>query len=269
MCAIFGIIGQSDIGLLKKMSKCQLYRGPDNQTFFTNKKFKISFGMNRLEVIDKKNGSQPMFSHDGRHLIIFNGTIYNFLEIKNFLEKKINFKTNSDTEVLVNSFNYWGNKCFNYFDGMWAVAIYDFKKKTTFLSRDYVGQKPLFYNNKKDKLIFSSQINGIFKVEKNFEFSRKNTSEYFKFNHYPAPLTAYKNLLQVSPGEILEFRNNNIYKKIYWNIERGGNYNFFFKKKNSDSIESLFFKIIKNFSIADEKVGLCLSSGLDSQIIKI
>ena len=129
MCGIFGIIGKSDIGLLKKMSKCQLYRGPDNQTFFNDKNHKISLGMNRLAVIDKKNGNQPMFSHDGRHLLIFNGAIYNFLELRRYLEKKIHFKTNSDTEVLVNSFNYWGKKCFAYFDGMWAVAIYDFKKK--------------------------------------------------------------------------------------------------------------------------------------------
>ena len=88
MCAIFGIIGKSDIGLLKKMSKCQLYRGPDNQAFYTSKNHKLSFGMNRLAVIDKKKGNQPMISHDGRHLIIFNGAIYNFLELKKDLSKK-------------------------------------------------------------------------------------------------------------------------------------------------------------------------------------
>jgi len=132
MCAIFGIIGKSDIGLLKKMSKCQIYRGPDTQSFYINKKNKISLGMNRLAVIDKKRGHQPMFSHDKRYLLIFNGTIYNFLDLKKFLIRKIRFNTNSDTEVLANSFSYWGKKCFNYFDGMWAVAIYDFKKKNNF-----------------------------------------------------------------------------------------------------------------------------------------
>ena len=210
-----------------------------------------------------------MFSHDRRHLLIFNGAIYNFLELRKYLEKKIHFKTNSDTEVLINSFNYWGKKCFNYFDGMWAAAIYDFKNKTTFLSRDYIGQKPLFYTHIKNKLIFSSQINGIFQVEKKFEFSKKNTLEYFKFNHYPAPLTSYKNLLQVSPGEIVEYGGKKISKQIYWYIEKGGNYNLFFKKNHTRSIRELFFKIIKKFSIADEKVGLCLSSGLDSQLIKV
>ena len=269
MCAIFGIIGKSDIGLLKKMSKCQIYRGPDTQSFYINKKNKISLGMNRLAVIDKKRGHQPMFSHDKRYLLVFNGTIYNFLDLKKFLIRKIRFNTNSDTEVLVNSFSYWGKKCFNYFDGMWAVAIYDFKKKTTFLSRDYVGQKPLFYTNNNDQLFFSSQINGIFKINNNFVFSKKNTLEYFRFNHYPAPLTGYDNLFQISPGEVLEFRNKKILKKKYWDIQRGGNYNIFFKKNDVKSISKLFFNIIKNFSIADEKVGLCLSSGVDSQLIKI
>ena len=269
MCAIFGIIGKSDIGLLKKMSKCQLYRGPDNQAFYTSKNHKLSFGMNRLAVIDKKKGNQPMISHDGRHLIIFNGAIYNFLELKKYLEKKIIFKTNSDTEVLINSYNFWGEKCFKYFDGMWAVAIYDFKKKSTILSRDYVGQKPLFYNSNKDMLSFSSQINGIFQIKRNFEFSKKNTLEYFKFNHYPAPLTGYKSIFQVCPGEILEFRNMRINKKFFWRIENGGNYNIFFKKNNYESTKKLFFKIVRNFAIADEKVGLCLSSGLDSQLIRV
>ena len=269
MCAIFGIIGKSNNSLLKKMSKCQLYRGPDNQTFFVNKRSKISFGMNRLSVIDKKKGNQPMFSHDKRHLIIFNGAIYNFLELRKYLEKRINFKTNSDTEVFVNSFNYWGEKCFNYFDGMWAAAIYDFKKKTTYLSKDYVGQKPLFFKYSKNNLIFSSQINGIFKVKNNFKFSKDNTKEYFKFNHYPAPLTAYKEIFQVSPGEIIKFNNRKINKKIYWNIEKGGDYNLFFKKNSIETLDNSFLKIIKKFSIADEKVGLCLSSGIDSQLIRI
>ena len=130
MCAIFGIIGSTNYRLLKKMSLCQLYRGPDAQSFLVNKKNNFSIGMNRLSVIDKKKGKQPMFSHDKKYLVIFNGAIYNFIELRNYLlKKKITFKTNSDTEVIINAYSYWGNKCFNYFDGMWAVGIYDFENK--------------------------------------------------------------------------------------------------------------------------------------------
>ena len=91
MCAIFGIIGEANHKILKKMSVCQLYRGPDTQNFFINQKHKISIGMNRLSVIDRKNGSQPMYSNSKRYLTVFNGAIYNFKEIKNFLIKKILF----------------------------------------------------------------------------------------------------------------------------------------------------------------------------------
>lgn len=252
------------------MSKSQLYRGPDMQSFYTNQYHNLSIGMNRLSVIDKKKGKQPMFSYDKRHMIVFNGAIYNFLDLRRYLEKKkINFKTNSDTEVLINSFNFWGKKCFNYFDGMWAVAIYDFNLKKTYLSRDYVGQKPLFYNHEKNLTIFSSQINGLFEIKRSFQFSEKNTSEYFKFNHYPAPLTAYKEIFQVAPGEILEFGKTNFKRKVYWDINKGGNYNLFFKKNNTLTIEKKFDEIVKNFSIADQKVGLCLSSGIDSQLLRL
>lgn len=105
MCAIFGIYGEYNHKIVNSMAQCQKYRGPDKTSYYFNKKNKISIGMNRLAVIDKKNGNQPMISYDKKILTVFNGAIYNFKEIKKFLEKKsINFKTNSDTEVLVNSF---------------------------------------------------------------------------------------------------------------------------------------------------------------------
>ena len=132
MCAIFGIIGKSDIGLLKKMSKCQIYRGPDTQSFYINKKNKISLGMNRLAVIDKKKGHQPMFSHDKRYLLIFNGTIYNFLDLKKFLIRKIRFNTNSDTEVLLYLYEEKGEDFVKLLNGIFSFVIYDKKKDTLF-----------------------------------------------------------------------------------------------------------------------------------------
>ncbi len=267
MCAIVGIIGEANHKTLKKMSLCQLYRGPDTQNFFINKKHKISIGMNRLAVIDKKNGSQPMFSNSKRYLTVFNGAIYNFKEIRNFLKRKnFNFKTNSDTEVLVNSYEYWKDKCFNYLDGMWATAIYDFKKKELCLSRDYVGQKPLFYHKDGKKLIFSSQLNGLFKYKNKFELSKENYNLYLRFSHFPAPCTLYKKVFQVMPGEKILFSNKNIYKKKYWSLENGGDYNFFFKKDKK--INEIFERDIKKFLIADKDVVLGLSSGLDSRLIK-
>ena len=130
MCAIFGTVGIANLNLIKKISKKQIFRGPDEQNFYVSDDNLVCLGNNRLSVIDKENGKQPMFSKDKRYVTVFNGCIYNFLEIKKYLiSKSINFKTNSDTEVVANSYMYFGEKAFNYFDGMWAIAIYDQEKK--------------------------------------------------------------------------------------------------------------------------------------------
>ena len=127
MCAIFGHSGFKDNNLINKMSLDQSFRGPDEFNYYSDDN--VSIGNNRLSIIDVENGNQPIFSEDKRFVIVYNGMIYNFKEIRNFLEKKeINFKSKSDTEVLLNSYVYWGDKCFNYFDGMWAVCIFDKEK---------------------------------------------------------------------------------------------------------------------------------------------
>ena len=267
MCAIFGIFGEYNPKIIKEMSLCQVERGPDSTGFYFNKKKKISLGMNRLSVIDVRNGVQPMTSFDKRILTIFNGTIYNFKEIKKYLVKRsIPFRTDSDTEVLVNAFSFWGEKCFNYFDGMWAVAFYDFKLNSITLSRDYLGQKPLFYYNNKNKLIFSSQIEGIFKYKNNFEISKQNLNLFYQFSHIPAPYTAYKNVNQLIPGQIITM-GKKLKKKIYWDIEKGADYNIFFKHKKEEDIEATFDNNLKNYLISDKQSTLALSSGKDSQIL--
>lgn len=267
MCAIFGIFGEYNPKIIKEMSLCQVDRGPDSTGLYFNKKKKISLGMNRLSVIDVKNGVQPMTSFDKRILTIFNGTIYNFKEIKKYLVKRsIPFRTNSDTEVLVNAFSFWGEKCFNYFDGMWAVAFYDFKLNSITLSRDYLGQKPLFYYKNKNKLIFSSQIEGIFKYKSNFEISKQNLNLYYQFSHIPAPYTAYKNVNQLIPGQIITM-GKKFQKKIYWDIEKGADYNIFFKPQKKESVEATFDNNLKNYLISDKQSILALSSGKDSQIL--
>ena len=111
MCAIFGIVGKSDPNLLKKISKTQLYRGPDSQQIYFNKEKSFCFGNNRLAVIDKEGGIQPMYSEDKSILVVFNGAIYNFKEIKKYLQKKnVVFVSDSDTEVVANSYMFWGDK---------------------------------------------------------------------------------------------------------------------------------------------------------------
>tara|TARA_B100001121_G_scaffold170030_1_gene148451 strand:- start:3899 stop:5722 length:1824 start_codon:yes stop_codon:yes gene_type:complete len=270
MCAIFGIVGKSDLNLIKEISRTQIFRGPDKQDFYSDANL-ISIGNNRLAVIDVENGSQPMLSEDGRYVIVYNGCIYNFKEIKEYLiSKNINFKTDCDTEVIVNSFMYFGTKCFNYFDGMWAIAIYDIKEKKCYLSRDYIGQKPLYYTVNKNYLLFSSQLKGIL-VDKKIKKRIKELSlkKYFSYSHIPAPLTIYEDIYQLEPGSFLEIdvKTLNIKKKIYWNILDGADNNLFFKNINENLFLNQFDNIIENHCISDNSPVLTLSGGVDSQLI--
>lgn len=269
MCAIFGIIGKNNDYLLKKISESQIYRGPDEQNFFIDKEKSIHLGSNRLAVVDKVGGQQPMFSEDRNYVVIYNGCIFNFIEIKEFLEKKkINFETNSDTEVLTKAFAYFGNKCFNYFDGMWACAIYDRKKNCLTLSRDYLGQKPLFYYINNNQFIFSSQLNGIL-CDKDLKLSKDKIgiAKYFIHGFFPAPHTPYSEVKQLDPGSLIDIDLSNLSfkKKIYWDIASGPDYNIFFDKKfNKENFQIKFKEIINNYSISDKKMALSLSGGTDS-----
>jgi len=271
MCAIYGVIGKVNHKLIKQISDIQIYRGPDQQNIIESDDKLTILGNNRLSVIDKEKGVQPMRSDDGRFTIVFNGCIYNFFEIKNYLkEKKIKFKTNSDTEVFLKSFIYFGEKTFNYLDGMWSVAIYDSFKKICILSRDYVGQKPLYYSIQKEYILFSSQISGFF-LDKNIDKSinQNNLEKYFAYSFVPAPKTIFKNIFQVKPGEYISINADtlNHRKNTYWNLCDGPDFNLFNEKISADSFNENLNQTIKNFTIADQKVALSLSGGLDSNII--
>ena len=271
MCAIFGMIGRTDHDLLRKVSKIQIYRGPDSQGFFESDDKKVLLGNNRLAVIDKENGNQPIESADGRYVVVFNGCIYNFLEIKKYLLKKeITFKTNSDTEVVANAFMHFQEKSFNYFDGMWSIAIYDKENKYCTLSRDYVGQKPLYYTSEDNYFMFSSQLKGLFQDKsQNKKISQENLKKYYAFSFVPAPDTIFENIYQVCPGEIIKISTNKmeIEKEKYWCLENGPDYNNFFKKENKEQFEDNFNKLIKQHYIADKKPVVALSGGIDSNII--
>lgn len=271
MCAIFGICGENNKDLLKKISKSQIYRGPDSQKFFFDEKNKVNLGSNRLAVVDIEGGYQPMSLEEDNYVIVFNGCIYNFQTIKEFLKKKdVKFSTESDTEVLLRSYIYFGEQCFNYFDGMWACAIYDKKKQSLLIARDYLGQKPIYYFFDGQKFIFSSEINGILedsriKMSKN----KIGLAKYFFHGFFPDANTPYKQISQVRPGEFLKInlQNFEIKKNIYWDVTEGPDYNIFFKQNKAESFSKVFEGVMKDYSVADKEIALTLSGGIDSFLI--
>ena len=180
MCGITGLYNYSDLqvdskSIIKKIINIQHNRGPDDNGMWESQCKKIFFGHNRLSVIDlSPNGKQPFISSDDNFVITFNGEIYNFLELKNeLLKKNITFKSNSDTEVLIESYKYWGLDFLKKLRGMFAFAIWDSAQKKIILARDPFRIKPLYYTIQKDVFYFASEI-GHYLLGKHYYFPKSS-----------------------------------------------------------------------------------------------
>ena len=145
MCGIAGLYGFKDDNLLKKFSEQLSHRGPDGEGYYIDNY--VSLLNRRLAIIDRKGGNQPIFNESKSIVVTYNGEIYNFRELRGELEKKGHiFTTKSDTEVIVHGYEQWGESCFDRFNGMFALALYDIKKKKLILARDHFGIKPLYFS---------------------------------------------------------------------------------------------------------------------------
>ncbi len=166
MCGITGYINNSVVNRsdIQKMNDSIRHRGPDDEGIFI--KDNIGLGHRRLAIIDLGSGQQPMSNSDGSIWITFNGEIYNYKDIKE-LNGKCDFKTNSDTEVIIHLYEQEGINCLKHFRGMFAFAIYDFKNKRLFIARDHLGQKPFYYWHSDNNFAFSSEIKGILALNPN------------------------------------------------------------------------------------------------------
>ena len=162
MCGIAGILHfdaerKIDLSVIKKMTDIISYRGPDGEGFYIHNN--LAFGHRRLSIIDLNTGDQPMFNESKDIVLILNGEIYNYIELRNDLIKLgHNFRTTSDTEVIIRAYEEWGVECQAKFNGMWSLALWDEKQQQLLLSRDRVGEKPLHYSVFRNSLIFGSEI---------------------------------------------------------------------------------------------------------------
>lgn len=270
MCGIFGIIGNKISKEYLKSDELMLslnHRGPDfNNHIFINP---ILFIHNRLSIIDlDKRANQPFFSNDKKKIIIFNGEIYNYPELKKELSSVYKFKTLSDTEVLLAAYEKWGTKCLDRFKGAFAFCIYDFNKKTAFFARDRFGQKPIYFWKNKRNLHFASEIKALmssgYKAEADYEI----WYDYLNFGKTDHKReTFFKNIFQLLPGEFATYKLKEGIKINKW-------YEFDKKisnKKETHNIKNEILdrlsKSIKLNSRADVSLALSLSGGLDSSIL--
>ena len=259
MCGIFGF-NFEDRNLLKRGMNILQHRGPDDSGSFTDKN--ISLGHRRLSIIDLKTGRQPMIDKD--NVIVYNGEIYNFKELKN--ELRANYKTNSDTEVILKYYQKYNADCLKYFNGMFAFCIYDKKKKILFLARDRIGIKPLYYYFKDGKFIFASEIKAILQdkgIKK--KLNSETLVDYLTFQNILDEKTFFEDIFILQPGHYLVFdlKNKSLTKEQYYDFDFKIN-----KKKRERGYITQFKKIfeesVKRHLVSDVKLGSYLSGGFDS-----
>ena len=213
MCGIVGIFdprssSENQKNKIKNCLSISHHRGPDENGIFTDEKNHITIGMNRLSILDIKNGQQPLFSQDGRYCIIFNGEIVNSEDLKIKLKKKgITFKTkNSDTEVLLYMLITFGESCLKDLNGMFAFCFYDLLKREIFLARDRFGIKPLYFFFKSNVFAFASELKTLTTLYENqLEINNQSFSDYLSLMYIPSPNTIFKNIFKLAAGEKINF----------------------------------------------------------------
>ena len=214
MCGIAGYVDLSSEvhpNTIREMIDEIAYRGPDSSGVFLNKDKTVALGIRRLSIIDLKTGDQPIKNEDGSVVVIFNGEIYNYKELRTDLIKRNHkFKTQSDTEVLVHGYEEWGEDFVRKLNGMFAFAIWDERKKRLLLARDRAGIKPLYYCRLGNKLIFGSEVKTIlkyFKVVKNsnLNLDLDSLSLYCYLGYLPGNNSMFKNTKKLLQGNIISF----------------------------------------------------------------
>ena len=206
MCGIVGFIDQrkkkEKEEIVKKMADRIKHRGPDGEGFYMDNT--VALGHRRLSIIDITGGAQPIFNEDGKLAIIFNGEIYNYIELKEELKPKHTFKTNSDTEILIHGYEEWGKELPKKLRGMFAFAIWDKEKQTLFCARDPFGIKPFYYYQKKETFLFASEIKA-FLEHPDFqkELNKDLIGPYLSFSFTPTNETFFKGVNRLDAGCML------------------------------------------------------------------
>lgn len=271
MCGICGYIHlngnkEASENIVKAMSAVLAPRGPDDEGYFVNGS--VAMGHRRLSIIDLVTGHQPLSNHDQSKTIVYNGEIYNFREIREAISKKGRpFLTNSDTEALLAAYEQYGEDCLKYLNGMYAFAIWDEDKKSMFLARDRFGKKPLYYAVFEGQFIFASELKAILEhpsVKK--EIDPKALKKYFAYEYIPSPLTIFKGIYKLRPGEKMLVRNGSYQIDRYYDapVSEASIYDL---EQTEEKLSGLLRESVKKRLISDVPLGVFLSGGLDSSSV--
>jgi asparagine synthase (glutamine-hydrolysing) len=268
MCGICGKYSVQGVPReeVKRMADSIAHRGPDDDGYYINGC--IGLGHRRLSIIDLSTGRQPLSNEDESIWIVFNGEIYNYPKLKKeLLSKGHEFKTSTDTEVIVHLYEEMGDRCVEKLNGMFAFAIWDQKQQKLLLARDRIGQKPLFYFSNEKKFLFGSEIKAILAAD---DVPRRvnlaAVHHYLTLRFIPAPLTMFEGIEKLPAGHILTYRNGKANIKRYWDLD--------FNNKITESepqylqrLENQLLATVDSHMISDVPVGAFLSGGMDTSTI--
>lgn len=265
MCGICGF-NFEDADLLRKMCHAIKHRGPDDEGYFEDGS--ISLGNTRLSIIDLPGGKQPIYNEDKSMVVVYNGEIYNYRELRQKLEKLGHkFCTNSDTEVIVHMYEERGEDCCSEFSGMFAFALWDSKKRVLLLARDRCGIKPLYYARLPDgRLLFASEIKGILQCEEvERGVDREALHYYLNLRFVPRERTLFRNISRLRPGTYATFDGKSFRIRRYWSlkpvpIHRSEKY---FVAKIREALTNA----VRRHLISDVPLGILLSGGMDSSAL--
>lgn len=272
MCGIAGLIGvfENPKKLVTEITDKLKHRGPDDGGYYFDEDEHVYLGHRRLSILDlSKAGHQPMEFMS--NILVFNGEIYNHEELRKELSLKgYDFKSNTDTEVLLKGYDCWGfPELLDKILGMYAFAIYDKKNKKIYLARDRYGEKPLYYQTYDRKLIFCSEFNPIVCVTTNKIVNLNSVAEYFQFGYVPAPNTLVDNIFKLLPGHYVEFScvDKRISEQIKYLKNKDDTKKLLSKNEKLTTIDKLLNHSVNLELKTDVSTGIFLSGGLDSSLI--
>jgi len=264
MCGIAGGFGTDiDSNLLKRMCDKIQHRGPDDEGYHFEDN--VALGVRRLSIIDLETGGQPIHNEDETIWLVFNGEIFNYVELRQELEARHRFYTKSDTEVIVHLYEEMGERCLDKLNGMFALALWDRRNRRLFLARDRIGVKPLYYAFRDGKLIFASEIKSILEAGMAAEPDRRAIVDYMTLGYVLDDKTFFEGIKQLPAGHLALLENGKLLVKEYWDVhfktvERS-------EKETIEELRRLIQDAVRIRLRSDVPLGCHLSGGIDSSLV--
>ena len=269
MCGIAGYTHtarRSDAALIRRLTGALRHRGPDQEGVYVSDS--ISLGAVRLKIIDLEDGEQPMADDDHQTVLVYNGEIYNYREIREeLMARGHRFRSCSDTEVVLRSFLEWDTACFKKFKGMFGLALWQERQRRLILARDRMGIKPLYFCTRGGQIYFGSEMKAILEhpeISRNLDLA--GLDQYLSLNYTPAPRTLVEGIQKLLPGHVLEWQAGIVRTEPYWqlNLAPDGTLT---EQDAVCQLDALLRRSVRQHLISDVPLGLLLSGGVDSSTI--